>query len=86
MLVSYCKSVAVVDRALWVNQLLQDGDLRKKFHGKRARGNLNRPAALLPLFTSECPEYGVPAVTCKTSSSSEPLETAKDHCRRWQLG
>lgn len=84
MLVSYCKSVAVVDRSLWVNQLLQDGDLRKKFHGKRARGNLNSPAALPPLFTSECPEYGVPAV--KQAHLSEPLETAKDHCRRWQLG
>lgn len=43
MLVSYCKSVAVVDRSLWVNQLLQDGDLRKKFHGKRARRNLVKP-------------------------------------------
>lgn len=84
MLVSYC---AVVDRSLWVNQLLQDGDLRKKFHGKRARGNLNRPAALPPLFTSEChqsTEY--PPLLAKQAHLSEPLETAKDDCRRWQLG
>lgn len=45
MLVSYCKSVAVVDRSLWVNQLLQDGDLGKRFH---ARVNLVKPPAALP--------------------------------------